>query len=169
MTYEAGINRSSPGRIAFALLASLALFMVFAFSSVPMVNAAEHCPDGGTKVEGAEAEAAGDLVLDAGTLFCVKKGTGASAQLTADGVTTLYEYLVQAGLDGEVGEGPSYYVTYGTVGGDDDDDDDRRRRCDDDDDDDDDGGGGGEADSPAGHEGHQSTPSASSRQRFRSS
>src|SRR5688500_17377010 len=32
MTYQAGMNRFSAGRIALALLTTLALFMVFAFS-----------------------------------------------------------------------------------------------------------------------------------------
>lgn len=74
-----------------------------------------HCPDHNGhpgKVE--SAEGAGGLVLDDGTVFCAKKGTGHTGTQTADGDTTLYDYLVAAGIDGAQGEGPSYYIVYST-------------------------------------------------------
>jgi hypothetical protein len=100
---------------ALGLLAALA---------IPATATAEHCPgEPGTTIEGAvKVEATGgtqaeinDLVLEAGTLFCVKASTGATGYLTADGETTLQEYLFAAGIidgSGDEGRDVSYYVVY---------------------------------------------------------
>ncbi len=63
--------------------------------------------DGPNKVETSD----GSIVLDAGTIFCVKQENSNTGTLIADGVTTLAEYAEQAGLN----PGVSNYVTYGTV------------------------------------------------------
>lgn len=73
-----------------------------------------HCPDKDNPGKVESAESAGSLVLAEGTEFCAKKQTGNTGVIVADGTTTLYEYLVAAGIDGEVGEGPSYYIVYTT-------------------------------------------------------
>ena len=158
MTYQTGTNRFSDGRIALALLASLAIFMTFAFAVAPVRAVSEQCPDGGTTVESLVDGDLDDIVLDAGTAFCVKAGTEASGQMTADGTTTLGEYVALAGILVGSGNTPnvSHYTVYGVAGDDDDDDDDDTGGGGDDDDDtgddddDDTGGGGGQADCPAG-------------------
>jgi hypothetical protein len=65
----------------------------------------EHCPDGGTKTE-AQGDELNDVVLEAGTEACVKGSTDA-VSFTADGQTTLAEYLGN-------GHDVSYYVVYST-------------------------------------------------------
>lgn len=82
-----------------------------------------HCPDGFiTKDESGAND--NSLIVPAGTRFCVKAGSGESNDdggntgiLTADGVTTLCAYLVQAGIVG--GDGAcrdvSYWTTYAPV------------------------------------------------------
>ena len=159
------VDRFSASRIALALFATLALFMTFAFSMTPYVKAVTaECPAGGVKTESVTDGDLDDVVLAEGTEFCVKSSTEATGTLTADGETTLCEYLLEAGI---VGGNPdecsnvSHYIVYTPVVGDDDDDDDTGDDDDDDtgdddddtgddDDDDDTGGGGGQADCPAG-------------------
>jgi hypothetical protein len=51
----------------------------------------------------------GSIVLEAGTIFCVKQENSNTGTLVADGVTTLAEYAEQAGLN----PGVSHYVVYG--------------------------------------------------------
>ena len=165
MTYQAGTNRFSVGHIALALLASLALFMTFAFSVAPVRATTDSCPEGGTKTESVVDGDLDDIVLAAGTSFCAKSSTEATGTLTADGESTLCEYLFAAGIVGGDSEcsNVSHYVVYEVAGDDDDDDtgddddddtgdddDDDTGDDDDDDDDDDTGGGGGQADCPTG-------------------
>lgn len=78
-----------------------------------------HCPDGWTAKDESGADD-NELVLVAGTVFCVKAGSGQSNDeanagiQTADGETTLCEYLVAAGVVGGDDEcrDVSYWVTY---------------------------------------------------------
>jgi hypothetical protein len=64
----------------------------------------EHCPDGWTsKVEAPPN--LNSIVLPVGTSFCVKGSTEASGILTADGSTTLFDYLGN-------GHDVSHYVLY---------------------------------------------------------
>jgi len=102
------MNKSRIGALLGALLIVGALF------AVPFAGAAfavtEHCPDGWvTKDESGEDD--NDIVLEAGTQFCVKGSTTASGILIADGETTLKEYLEGAGEDADV----SHWVTYETT------------------------------------------------------
>lgn len=96
----------------------LTLFVLYILlliaSTGPVTADSEHCPDKDNTVKVENAEDAGSLVFDAGTEFCAKKKTGNTGVITADGSTTLYEYLVAADIDGEEGEGPSYYIVYTT-------------------------------------------------------
>lgn len=97
----------------FILLAS-----VLALTSVTVAAPPTdlHCPDGGSGHINIGA-AGNDIALPAGTTFCVKAGTGNTGLLTADGLTTLQEYLFQSGIvdgSGEQGRDVSYYVTYTT-------------------------------------------------------
>lgn len=90
----------------------LALGSVFAMllMALPVAAATEHCPDGGSKVEanGGTQDTINETVLPAGTQFCVKGSTDATGLLTADGETSLSDYL---GNDHDV----SYYVVYTTT------------------------------------------------------
>ena len=95
-------NRS--GRVG-AIVALLGLLMV-AFAVMPVAAVTEHCPEGWTSKD--ETGDDGDLVLEAGTVFCVKGGTEATGILIADGETTLGEYLIAAGISG----GESYFAVY---------------------------------------------------------
>lgn len=81
-----------------------------------------HCPDGWTVKDESGADD-NNLQLPAGTIFCVKAGSGQSNDtgtgntgiLTADGTTTLQEYLAAAGIvdgGGVFGRNVSYYVIY---------------------------------------------------------
>lgn len=62
-----------------------------------------------------------DLVVEEGTLICVKAGNeesdgGATGFIVADGETTLQEYLEEAGIvdgTGEQGRDVSYWIDYG--------------------------------------------------------
>jgi streptogrisin C len=115
-------TRPSTGpRTLLTVAAALGLLVALA---IPAAATTEHCPgEPGTTIEGAvKVEATGgtqdeinELVLEAGTVFCVKASAGATGYLTADGETTLQEYLFEAGIvdgSGEQGRDVSYYVTY---------------------------------------------------------
>jgi hypothetical protein len=168
MTYQTGINRISAGRIAIALLASLAIFMVFAFSSARVVFADgsgspaacetedKFTPSGG---EGSDEEGGPDrsvtITADEGeviTAVCIKSGSKAfggnkhSDVISQDGLHDCYtvaglgtnEVTVTA-ADSSDCQGISHVdFTTGPGTGDDDDDDDDDDTGDDDDDDDDD-------------------------------
>jgi outer membrane biosynthesis protein TonB len=104
-----------------ALLTAVALTMMLAVTATSIVLAdVEHCPghsdSANTKVEatGGNQEAVNNLVLPAGTQFCVKSSTGNTGVLVANGTTTLREYLEAAGIVGGDGQGRdvSYYVIY---------------------------------------------------------
>lgn len=74
----------------------------------------EHCPAPyETKVEGEN----NDVVLPAGTLFCVKASNEATEVLVADGETALIDYVEAAGIVNHKGKphDVSYYVTYEAV------------------------------------------------------
>lgn len=91
-----------------ALLLAAALS---ALSVAPAFAAVSHCPEPYlVKVEGPSA----DHVPLAGTVLCVKAGTGNTGEITGDGTTTLRGYLKAAGIVGGDGEGrdPSYAVVY---------------------------------------------------------
>jgi hypothetical protein len=94
-----------------ALAATLTLLATAMLAAPASYAVTEHCPEGGVKTEasGGTQEAINDLVLPAGTLFCVKASNEASGILTADGETTLREYVEQTIGDHDV----SYYVVYG--------------------------------------------------------
>ena len=103
------------------IIGAMAAAMLLATLAIPAMASTEHCPghqghDG--KVEGEN----NDLVLDAGTEFCVKAGPYATSVLTADGETSLIEYVEQEGLTvGEGGGGNvpdvSYYIVYANGNG----------------------------------------------------
>ncbi len=80
--------------------------LLMSLSLVAGATGTEHCPDheSNPKVETGNLNG---IVLDAGTSFCVKGSTDATGILTANGTTTLFEYL---GSDHDV----SYYVIYET-------------------------------------------------------
>jgi hypothetical protein len=85
-----------------------ATFLMLAWAILPTNAGAvtDECPAGWTtKVESQVDGDLDDIVLPAGTLFCAKGSTDATGILTADGQTTLFEYL---GNDHNV----SHYVTY---------------------------------------------------------
>lgn len=85
--------------------------------AAPASATVDHCPDhtdpAYTKVSGGHR----DHVPNAGTVLCVKAGTGNTGVITADGTTSLAGYLKAAGIVGGDGEGrdPSYTVLYGLV------------------------------------------------------
>lgn len=90
------------------LIAVALTLLLFALGGGGPVSASTaHCPDHNGhpgKVEGGDLN---DIVLAAGTEFCVKGATDATGVLLADGETTLYEYLNN-------GHDVSYYVVYST-------------------------------------------------------
>jgi hypothetical protein len=93
-----------------------ALGLLFSLSSMALANT-EECPDHQghpNKVEATFDGELDDVVLPAGTIFCLKAGTEAFEGV-ADGTTSLVEYAKAAGIVGGDGEGRniSYYVTYG--------------------------------------------------------
>jgi hypothetical protein len=102
-------------------IAVLALGLVGLMGAPASAQATEHCPDHEGhpgKVEATNSEL-NDVVLPAGTLFCIKAGTDATSESTgileSDGETTLCEYLIQAGIVDGTGEDcrdVSYYVVY---------------------------------------------------------
>ena len=94
-------------RIA-VLITVLGVLLTALSFAVPVAAVVEHCPDGWTSKD--ETGDDGDLVLAAGTVFCVKGGTEATGILVADGETTLAEYLIAAGISG----GESYFAVYPT-------------------------------------------------------
>ena len=102
-----------------ALLGSL--LIIGALFAVPFAGATfavtEHCPDGWTDKDESGADD-NDVVLAAGTEFCVKAENEATGKLVADGVTTLQEYLEEAGIvdgSGEQGRDVSHWVVYETT------------------------------------------------------
>jgi hypothetical protein len=109
------MNKTRIGALLGALLITGALF------AVPFAGAAfaatDHCPDGWTDKDESGADD-NDVVLDAGTEFCVKSGTEATGILVADGTTTLQEYLEAAGIvdgSGDQGRDVSHWVIYETT------------------------------------------------------
>lgn len=89
--------------------------VLFAATSV---NAAPpsgmHCPEGWITKDESGADD-NNIVIEAGTLICVKSSTENTGILTADGETTLQEYLFNAGIvdgSGAAGRDVSYFVTY---------------------------------------------------------
>jgi len=111
------MTRTSAHIRARGLIGLVAALSLVAALALPAGAATEHCPDGGTKTEanGGTQAAINNLVLDAGTEFCVKAGTEATGMLTADGVTTLQDYLLATGIldgSGEQGRDVSYYIVY---------------------------------------------------------
>ena len=90
------------------LLAGLAVIGLLMVGTIPAITlAAGECPAGyATKDESGEDD--NDLVIEAGTLICVKASTENTGIIVADGVTTLREYLDEAGIDHDV----SHWVTY---------------------------------------------------------
>lgn len=77
----------------------------------------DHCPGHNDPANVKDESGAddNDVVPAAGTSICVKAGTGNTGVITADGETTLREYLFQAGIvdgSGEQGRDVSYWVTY---------------------------------------------------------
>lgn len=77
----------------------------------------EHCPDHDSQLYTKISNPAGDHIPSLGTEICVKAGTENTGRITADGNTTLRDYLKQAGIVGGDGEGrdPSYAVVYKLV------------------------------------------------------
>jgi len=84
--------------------AAAALIIALAFAG-PASAVTEHCPDGGTKFEATFDGQYDGTILPAGTQFCVKGSTDATGILTADGQTSLFDYL-------DNDHNVSYYVTY---------------------------------------------------------
>jgi len=96
---------------------SVLMIGLLGLMATPALALTEHCPDHDGHPGKIESGAAGnDVVLPAGTEFCVKAGPFATGVLIADGTTTLLQYVEQAGIT--VGEGDenvpdvSYYVVY---------------------------------------------------------
>jgi hypothetical protein len=89
-------------------------------------QAVEHCPGanegnadplpaGYTSANKVESGASGNnIVLSAGTHFCVKGGPGSTGILVSDGVRTLKQYLEDEGVTNPGGNVPnvSYYIVY---------------------------------------------------------
>ena len=76
---------------------------------LPAYAVTAHCPDHSSedvvKIEAEEDGELDDIVLEAGTVFCVKGSTDQSGILEADGETTLFDYL-------DNGHSVSYVVIY---------------------------------------------------------
>src|SRR5688572_26746660 len=99
-------RRSAAGLIVLLLPLLMAVF------AVPAAAATEHCPDGWTTKDESGADD-NDYVPEAGLSICVKASTEATGVITADGTTTLQEYLFNAGIidgSGEQGRDVSYWV-----------------------------------------------------------
>lgn len=92
-------------RLVTTLIAVFAILLIGA--STPVLAVTEHCPDGGTKIESQVDGDLDNIVLTAGTSFCVKGSTDATGILVADGETSLFDYLGN-------GHNVSYYVVYET-------------------------------------------------------
>lgn len=88
-----------------AFIAAGVLISLLAFGGGTVSAATEHCDSGGTKIESVVDGDLDNIVLAAGTEACVKGSTDA-VSFTADGQTSLVDYL-------DNGHNVSYYVTYG--------------------------------------------------------
>lgn len=75
-----------------AILLTLLLAASFA-GTTGVTGTTEHCPAGWNEKVEANADELNDIVLPKGTEFCVKGSTIATDKQTADGKTTLGEYL----------------------------------------------------------------------------
>ena len=170
MTYQVGLHRSSAGRIAFALFATLAIFMVFAFTNARIVSAdgagsPDECLGGATvtgSIQGTDDEVtftAPDGQVVSGV--CIKSGQLHTAPLTDADSNDCYT-ISGVGTDTvtvtRIGDGPDCQAishvdaTLTSAPGDDDDDDDVDYVADDDDDtgDDDDDDTGDDDDDTSG-------------------
>lgn len=98
-------------RIAHIILVLLAL-VALVLIAAPQVNAETndgHCPNHNGHPAKVESQVDGDLndiVPPAGAYFCVKGSVNATGYLTADGTTTLFDYLGN-------GHDVSYWIHYG--------------------------------------------------------
>lgn len=108
-------------RVAGSVLAVATLLLALAVPALAAPPEGLHCPDGWQDKDQSGADD-NDLVVPEGTLFCVKAGSAESNEseqgntgvITADGETTLCEYLIAAGIVGGGGDcrDVSYWVTY---------------------------------------------------------
>lgn len=87
------------------LIASLVLLSASLFSVSVVIAKTEHCPGGFTDKIEAKTNELNGVILEAGTMFCVKGSTDATGILVADGTTSLVDYL-------DNGHDVSYYAIY---------------------------------------------------------
>lgn len=107
-------NRRKP---LLALVAALALGAVGFLGITSAGATVEHCPNHNVAPNIKDESGSDDngLVPAAGTVICVKASTGNTGVITADGETTLREYLFAAGIvdgSGKKGRDVSYWVIY---------------------------------------------------------
>jgi hypothetical protein len=116
MTRTLALRFSPAGAIALLVL-SLA---VLAVSPAVRADAStDHCPDHQSNTGKVEvgADFGSSLTLPAGTVFCVKAGTGASGLIVSDGSTWTVNWVNKGGQTPAI----SYYIIYddGSGGGED--------------------------------------------------
>ena len=97
--------------IVFCTMLAL-LFAVPVFAA-PEATATAHCPDHNGHPGKVEGGGLNGVVLPAGTVFCVKAGTGASGHQTSDGTTPLLGYITWTNRGGQTPD-VSYYIVYST-------------------------------------------------------
>lgn len=96
---------SEGNRAVLGVLTTLMLVFSLVALAMPAGATTEECPEHNGHPGKVESGDLNDIILESGTSFCVKGSTDASGTLTADGETTLLEYLSN---DHDV----SYYVVY---------------------------------------------------------
>lgn len=100
------------------LIIVLGLLLTALSFAAPVAALTDHCPDHEGNPGKVQSVTPGDLdevVLDAGTLVCVKAGTEATGIVTADGEQSLCDILITAGIldgSGETCRNVSYYIIY---------------------------------------------------------
>lgn len=106
-------------KLAFILSAGVVAVAIAFALYTSLAGAAEpsdlHCDAGGVKTEAEGDELMNGLVLEEGTIFCVKAGPRNTGTLVADGESTLCAYLIEAGITagrGDTCKAVSYYTVY---------------------------------------------------------
>jgi hypothetical protein len=96
---------------------ALVALLMLGLAAGTALGVTEHCPgepgDNPSKVEATPEtqDEINALVLDAGTVFCVKAGPFASGDLVADGVTSLLGYVTWTNNGGQTPD-VSYYINH---------------------------------------------------------
>jgi hypothetical protein len=99
---------STAKHLSLGFTVALFSLLLSMLTATAVMAKTEHCPDHNGNPNKVENGNLNGVVLESGTVFCVKASNEATGLLTSDGATTLREYAADNGIDHDV----SYYVTY---------------------------------------------------------